>query len=192
MFALLLLTLAPSVAVGLAMGGRLANLKLVSLRASPVLFAGLVLGLAPLFADLSRGAGRALVIGSNLLVAAFLALNVPRNRGAVRLGLLVIALGWLLNMSAIVANEGMPLSRWAYARSGQTGEIAEGEGDFFKIVIADERTRLRALGDVIPIRALGQVVSLGDIALALGIGVVVAGGMRSRGEAPVDEAAPTG
>ena len=53
--------------------------------------------------------------------------------------------------------------------------------DGAKHVLADERTTLRFLGDVIPVGApLNQVVSAGDVAAYLGVGWFVVGTMHRR------------
>lgn len=181
MFKLTIVTLVASIAAGYAAGGRLRRLADLQLRGVPVLLASLVVALLPLLVEVSDSSARWLTAIANLVVIAFLAVNVRANAGLVRVGLAVVAAGWLLNAIVIAANGGMPLSVWAYEQSGQTDPITAGEDGFYKIVVAGEDSRLRFLGDAIPVRALGQVVSVGDILLSVGIGVAVVGGMRGDG-----------
>lgn len=182
MFVILAITLAVAVIAGLATGGRLANLAWVRLRLLPVLYLALAFGLLPLLVGVPSGLNRTLLTASYILVAIWLGANLRARRGALRSGFIVLMAGWLLNTLPIATNGGMPLSLWAYERAGLTEVPTPGEGGFFKIVIADQDSRLRFLGDVIPMRPITQVVSVGDIFLVLGIGIVVGGGMRAPGE----------
>ncbi|HVL89034.1 MAG TPA: DUF5317 family protein [Actinomycetota bacterium] len=194
MFKLMALTIAAAVAAGFLARGRLRRLADVQFRGLPILFVSLGVALLPLLVEVSDSAARWLTGIANLVVIAFLAVNVRAMRGLIRVGLVVVAAGWMLNAIVIAANAGMPLSVRAYERSGQTDPITAGQGGFYKIVVADDDTTLRFLGDAIPVRALGQVVSVGDILLSVGIGVAVTGGMR--GDAtraprePIRQAAP--
>lgn len=178
MFKLMAITLAASVAAGYLAGGRLHRLADLHFRGVPVLMGSLVIALLPVVVTVPDTAARWLTAIANLIVVAFLAINVRVHRGAIRAGLVVVTLGWTLNAVVIAANGGMPLSVRAYERSGQTDPVTAGKDGFYKIVVAGDATRMRFLGDVIPVRALGQVVSIGDVLLSLGIGVTAAGAMR--------------
>ncbi|HEX9697705.1 MAG TPA: DUF5317 family protein [Actinomycetota bacterium] len=178
MFKLLGFTLAASIAGGYLAGGRIRRLADVQFRGTPFLLGSLIVALAPLAVELPNSTARWLTAAANVVVVAFLVVNVRAHHGAVRAGLAIVALGWTLNAIVIASNGGMPLSVWAYEHSGQTDTITAGQDGFYKIVVAGEDSRLRFLGDAIPIRALGQVVSAGDVLLSIGIGVVVGGGMR--------------
>jgi hypothetical protein len=103
---------------------------------------------------------------------------MKESRGAIRIAIAILLLGWLLNAVPIAANGGMPLSLWAYRRAGLTETPTPRTGGFYKIVIASSSTRLNFLGDVIPVAAIRQVVSLGDIALIVGIGCFVVASMQ--------------
>ena len=80
--------------------------------------------------------------------------------------------GVLMNFSVIALNGGMPVlvgaAEAAAGCQGGTPAIAES----YKHVLLDATTRLSFLADVIPIRMFnqGQVVSLGDVFLAVGLG----------------------
>ncbi|MFN2642671.1 MAG: DUF5317 family protein [Actinomycetota bacterium] len=178
MIVLLLTTFIVAVFVGVAVGGHVGRLATLRLRWLPFLYLSAVLGLLPLFAHLSRHASRISVAAGYLLLAVFLVINARSKKDGIRAGLIVILIGWLLNTSAIFANGGMPLSLWAYRASNQAEVPKGGEGGFFKIVIAGPGSRLRMLGDVIPVRPIRQVVSFGDILLVIGIDMIVVFAMR--------------
>ena len=110
----------------------------------------------------------------------FLVSNLRGRSGLLRVGLAVLALGWASNVLVISANGGMPLSSVAYRASGQPGVPDAGHGGFYRITVADEETHLRFLGDVLPVPALRNVFSPGDLLLALGLGMCVAGAMAPR------------
>ncbi|MPZ68051.1 MAG: hypothetical protein GEU71_00790 [Actinobacteria bacterium] len=91
------------------------------------------------------------------LIASFLWFN------RTHVGLLIACVGLVANMAAIGSNGGMPVSRSAMARSGTS---AIGERDA-RHTYADDGTRLRFLGDVIPVG--GKVLSPGDVLMAAGL-----------------------
>jgi hypothetical protein len=138
----------------------------------------------PLFMDSLESSRRAFQLTAFAGVLLFLIVNIAGTRGGVRAGFLIVGLGWALNFIVIAANKGMPLSLWAYAKSGQTEAVTQGSGGFYRIVVAHPGTLFRPLGDVIPVRAIHQVLSIGDCLLLLGASVVIAFGMHLR--APSD------
>lgn len=167
---------------GFLAGGRLGRLSEVRLVGKPLAFGALAVMVVVPLADLGTPLDRVLIAAGYALAAAFLVVNIVRSRGtALRVGLAVLALGWILNATVMVANGGMPLSREAYAASGQLDTPTPGHGGFFKIVLADENTRLRALGDVITLRPFRRVVSAGDLVLMAGLTLTIFAGMRGNG-----------
>jgi hypothetical protein len=178
-----LLLLSTMIGLGLIAGalahGSLKGLKDMHFRQIWVLFLSLLIGLLPLFSDSLNTHRRAFALVSFAGVLVFLVVNILTLHGEVRAGMLVITLGWALNFIVIAANGGMPLSRWAYAHSGQADKITQGTGGFYRIVIAGPKTKLLRLGDVIPVKPYHLVVSIGDIFLILGIAFVIAAAMRT-------------
>jgi uncharacterized protein DUF5317 len=178
-----LLLLSTMIGLGLIIGllarGSFKGLKDIQLRMVWVLFVSLAIAILPLFSDSINEHRRGLLLVANAGVLLFLLVNILTSRGETRAGFLVITLGWALNFTVIAVNGGMPLSRWAYAASGQTQRITEGSGGFYRIVLAGPKTTLLRLGDVIPIRLFREVVSIGDILLFLGIALVIAAAMRT-------------
>src|SRR5205823_2811468 len=144
-----------------------------------------------LLSDSINAHRRALQLAAFAGVLVFLVVNLLTQRGAVLAGMYILTPGWALNFTVVALNGGMPVSLWAYAKSGQTEHITQGSGGFYRIVIAGRHTKLRSLGDVIPFRLYREVVSIGDIVLMLGIAFVIAAAMRTiRRGAPAEQPAP--
>ena len=168
-----------AVAVGLSAGyardGRLGRLGQLRFQA-PVL-----VGSALAF---QAGAGLvpptqrfALVVASYGLVGAWLVTNARRRPLGLRLGIGLAALGWLLNAVAMAPHRGMPVSADALHRVGFPAGYDVADGHLFKHTPDHLRTPVDWLGDVIPVRPLGAVVSAGDLALLAGIAVCLAATM---------------
>ena len=158
-----------ALAIAVLRGGRLTNLGDVELRAWWLLLIALGLQLGTSFlpdSDWSDGLGVALVLSSFFFLMVLVLLN--RNRT----GMWLAGLGVLMNFTVIALNGGMPvLAEAAEVASGF--EVTEPDlSGSFKHVLLDESSRLTVLSDVIPLRlgSLGQVISLGDVFLAVGLG----------------------
>lgn len=184
------ITLLVSIILGTLIGGRLQSIASLRITAIPLSFAALAYMVAGPFIKLNGVSHRLALASAYLTMAVFLVLNFKRNTGGIRLGIAIVALGWVLNATVIVANGGMPLSLHAYALSGHRGAPTPGEGGFFKIVLADDHSVLRRLGDVIPIRPLRQVLSVGDLVLLAGMGLVVVNAMKTQPENAASGKAP--
>ncbi|MFP5310319.1 MAG: DUF5317 domain-containing protein [Actinomycetes bacterium] len=171
----MLFTLLPvvvGVLVGWLRGGRLAAVADAGLRGGWLLVAGFGLQIA---LDLlaARGVlpgteGYPLLLLSQLLVGAWVVRNHRRP------GVALVGLGLLANALVIGANGAMPVDPEAIVAAGGPEE-AELRG---KHVLADDATALRPLADVIPVRPIGTVVSVGDIVLAVGLVPLLAHLMR--------------
>lgn len=122
------------------------------------------------------------LVVSALLVGWFLS----RNRGIRGTGL--VALGLLSNALVVGLNGAMPVSVDAAGRAGTTTQHIL-VGDDQRHELADRTTRLRPLGDVIPVRApwRPEVVSVGDVLVAAGLAQLVFLGMRT-GRGPAKHA----
>ena len=158
-----------ALAIAVLRGGRLTNLGDVELRAWWLLLVALGLQAGTSFLpdeDWAEGLGLAMILVSYFLLMSLVLLN--RNRT----GMWLAGVGVLMNFTVIALNGGMPvLAEAAQVASGFTVTDPDLSGSF-KHVILDETSRLTALADVIPLRlgTLGQVVSLGDVFLAVGLG----------------------
>jgi hypothetical protein len=174
--------------VGIARGGSLATLGRARLRLVPLVFVGLAVQIAALFFT-SRSVAVAMTAVASGGVLAFAAANVRRP------GMVLIAVGAVMNLTVVLANGGMPLSRGALGRAGLDDPFISGRPPAVHRLL-DENTRLRFLGDVIPMPApVGKVFSPGDVVLWTGLLLVVQSltlprgrrrlGARTRGDFPV-------
>lgn len=159
-----------ALAVAVIRGGRLVNLADIELRAWWLLFLALVLQVATRWlpdSGWAEEAGVAMVLLSFLLLMVMVLLNRSKP------GMWIAGLGVLMNFIVIALNGGMPvLAGAAEVASGFTVSNPDLSGTF-KHVPLDETSRLTFFADVIPLRlaGIGEVISLGDIFLALGLGV---------------------
>ncbi|MGH2734454.1 MAG: DUF5317 domain-containing protein [Actinomycetota bacterium] len=151
---------------GLLRGGSLEALASTRFRAPWLLFAGLALQVAfDLWSPswMNASGALAVVLSSNAFVLAWLWLNrrLP--------GVLLAAVGLALNVVVIASNQAMPVSLHAIEAAG--GEATSLPRDL-KHEPAGSDTILPWLGDVIPMPVVGTVISVGDVVLAAGVGVL--------------------
>lgn len=169
------LTVVVGVAVGYLGGGRLRRLAAVSLTRVELLVAA-VAAQAVLTGLTTAGvrtgtAGTALLLGSYIGLIAF----VWANRALP--GMVLVALGSGLNAVVVAANGAMPVSRTAIATvTSDPVDIVAG-----KHRLLEAGDRLPWLADVIPVPVLRQIISVGDIVLAVGVAVLVGSLMLPRG-----------
>ncbi|MGH9155307.1 MAG: DUF5317 family protein [Acidimicrobiales bacterium] len=170
------LALGSGVVAGYAGGGRLHGLGLLRLRAHLLLFGAVATQLAlPAVSDDLRFP---MVTLSYAMVGGWLLVNVGHRATILRVALGLLAVGWMLNAATIAANGGMPVSMEAFHAAGGPAEGLDAAA-IDKHVVSGPGTRLAALGDVIPVPPLGAVVSVGDIAMVVGIMLTVAAAMAS-------------
>jgi hypothetical protein len=159
-----------ALAISVLRGGRLVNLGDIELRAWWLLFLALALQFGTGFLPNEESwawLGVTMVLVSFALIMVMVVLNRSKP------GMGITALGVLMNFVVIAANGGMPvLAGAAEVASGFTVETPDLSGTF-KHVPLDETSHLTFFADVIPLRlvGIGEVISLGDIFLALGLGV---------------------
>lgn len=178
---LVLVTLVLAVLVGWVLGGRLRYLERLPYRSLSLLvgalaamLGGTLLALAGLPARPTQGAGLALAAVLTLLFCV-------RSRAVPGLGL--VSVGLLLNAVVILANAGMPVSRGAALRAGLDPAAAVADA---RHQPEDGQTRLRPLGDVIPVPlpVRPEVASLGDLLGAAGMAQLVVTAMLLGRPAP--------
>lgn len=159
-----------ALAISMLRGGHLVNLGDIELRAWWLLIIALALQLGTSWLpdeSWSETAGLVMILGSFALLMMLVALNRSKP------GMWIAGLGVLMNFIVIAANGGMPvLAGAAEVASGFTVSDPDLSGSY-KHVLLDEGSRLTFFADVIPLRLvnIGEVISLGDIFLALGLGV---------------------
>jgi Family of unknown function (DUF5317) len=149
-------------------GGRVSRLAEVRMRWTPVIFGALAIQvvIVSLLPSGNPSLHRVLHLGSYALAAAFLAANRRTP------GLRVIAVGGLLNATAIVANNGvMPASAYALRTAG---EFTKANGFMNSTQLA--HPKLLFLGDIFAIPRswpLHNVFSIGDICIAAGAAIAI-------------------
>lgn len=159
-------------------GGRLARLADLPLRWGWAALVALALqiGITTLAPTGAYGLHKLLHLASYLLAAAYIFAN---RRIA---GLPILALGAALNLAAITANGGiMPAS----ARAMRLAGLAP--AGHFANSAPLARPHLLALGDVIPIPGpwpLGNVMSIGDLLIVIGLLVILHHASRAPRRAP--------
>lgn len=188
-----ILAVAAGVGFGFLAGGRPRFLAERTMRIWPLLAAGLAL---QVLADRLHGdVATLLLVASYAMLLAFAAVNVAT------VGMWLVATGIALNLAVIGLNAGMPVRAGALvaaglAQPGRAGEVSLAA----KHHLERPSDRLAVLGDIIPVAPLGEVLSFGDMVMAVGTANVVArllappAGRRARATSrpPPVEAAPTG
>ena len=166
------------VSIGVAMlrGGRFINLSEIHLKAWPLLLVGfgmqLIANLLPNDRSCSHGTAVALIILSYLPLLAVVWVNRAEA------GMWLVGLGIFMNFAVISLNGGMPVLPEA-ASLGLGREVTVSSFDALpKHVLLDENTHLSFLGDVIPLRPIRNVISLGDVFLAVGLGIFIEAQLR--------------
>ena len=153
-------------AIGYLTGGRFRHLGARGLRMWPFLAAGLLLQVAS--ERLGSPAGVALLLASYALLVAFAAANVAL------VGMWLVALGIGLNLLTIAVNRGMPVRPSAMVAAGIAGpEEVQSLDIGGKRHLERASDRLLVISDVIPVRPLREVVSFGDVVMAVGIADVL-------------------
>lgn len=148
-------------------GGSVTTLAETTFRWTPLLVAGLLVQITFLYWDpewLGSGGGVAVILGSNLVVAVWLFANRTLP------GLLLAGAGMALNVVVIAANGAMPVLASSAERARITQSIDDAS---IKHEPLDEDTVLPWLGDAIPVPPFKEVLSVGDVVLALGLCRVV-------------------
>jgi hypothetical protein len=178
---LLIGVLAAGVLLGLAFGGSLGKLAELSFRWWWLALLGLAVQFVPVHAH-------ALAVGLLILSYALLTVFVLAN---IRMpGMPLIAIGFVLNMVAVAANGGMPVSdhalHVAYGKDylAQVRELTAGRGGA-KHHLQRPDDVLVILTDVIPIGAPVHVIaSAGDLLSLIGAGWLLFGATLGRTGSP--------
>jgi hypothetical protein len=163
---LVLVAASSAAIIAIVRGGSLKSLAATDLRHPWIVFAALVIQIIPDVASpdsFPRAVGVGALVISYGAVALFMLLN--RNLA----GMLVAAAGFSLNALVIGLNGAMPVSTWAADIAGIEGLADVG----VKHELAGPHTVLGFLGDVIPIPATLQILSIGDVILATGLSLLV-------------------
>jgi hypothetical protein len=155
------------VALGYLSGGRIGGLRTIPVRALWLVWLAAAAQLAQYYVPGLHGPAALAVVFA--VVLTWLAVNLPRWPAAARIAGVLIVLGASLNGLAIALNGRMPYDAGAAPAT-----------DTPKNVAADERTRVAALGDTIPLAPLHALISPGDILIGGGACAFVLIAMRRR------------
>ncbi len=173
----LVLVIFVATTIALLRGGRLSNLADIRLRLWWLLPLGFGIQATPAFFPEDAAWAPDLAVALVLISYLPLLLLVILNRE--RQGMWLAGIGILMNFSVIAANGGMPvLEEAARAAAGYDEGVQVILG--YKHVPLDAGTHLSFLADVIPVRLFGQgqVISLGDVLLAVGLGAFLEDELR--------------
>jgi hypothetical protein len=165
--------------LGLLAGGRLSLLGEVHLRWWGLLLCGVGLQLLAGPAGLDGRLGTTAVAASYVCLLGFALAN--RSLG----GMPIVVVGLALNATVILVNGGMPVRPEAVSAVGlDPAELDAGDLGA-KRHLEGPDDRLTFLGDVLPLRPLGEVVSVGDLVLAAGVAGLLFRLLRPRTPAPL-------
>lgn len=161
------------VLAGLARGGRPSLDHPPTLRLLPALVVGVALQWVPELLGATETAAFPAVACSYLSLAAFTVANLRLA------GIPVVLVGLVLNIAVIFPNGGMPVRPAAVVQTGIVGSDEVALVDFgAKRHLERDDDVLVLLGDVVPVAPLREVLSVGDLVLAAGVGSVVFGLIR--------------
>jgi hypothetical protein len=131
--------------------------------------------------DAGAGTHRAIVLLSYAAIGTWLVLNARGRPPWLRRALVLVAVGWLLNLAAIALNGGMPVSQSALAYVGEArAEVSQGQ--LWKHVRASPDAPLSNLGDVIPVPGpigVRSVISVGDLVMLAGFALTLSSAMTA-------------
>jgi hypothetical protein len=175
------LTIVLGLSIGRLRGGRFRNLASVHLRRPGVVVAAVALQAGMGALDVGATARWLALVGSYALIGLWLAVNLTDRPTWFRVGIACLALGYGLNVAAIVPNGDMPVSAAALRRAGGSEGALHQAPNLDKHVTFEDPGGWSWLGDVVPVPALRVVVSIGDLALLGGVLTVLSGGMGARG-----------
>ena len=167
------------VVVGLLRGGRIHSLTDLPLRRPGLAAAAVSAQAAATVVRPDVVPPWPLFAASYLAVGVWLAVNVHASAGGARRGYACVAVGYVLNMAAVLPNGGMPVSIAALRRAGGSERAFLQLPNLEKHIAAQDDAVMALLGDVVPIPALSAVISVGDIVILVGVTMLVVLGMAS-------------
>jgi hypothetical protein len=181
---LFIIAVAAGAALALVAGGSVRNLARLPIFGLPLVLVWLALGLQFGLLVLADGVVTPALLLSYALIASAVALVFVRvvregDLGGTAWGLVIVGAGWLLNALVIAANGGMPYARETLVNAGMSPDPADHGVLIPKRIPRTDDTHLAALGDVIQLPGTGQLVSSGDLVLAVGFAVLVFAAMTA-------------
>lgn len=166
------------VSLGRLRGGRFQALSALRLRATGLVALAVIVqfGLGAVSSDAWRYVA---LVASYGLMGVWLAVNLRDGPKWRRGGLALVAAGYALNLLAILPNGNMPVSTDALRRAGGSEASFEEKPNIDKHVASGAGDVWPWLGDVIAVPPLQAVISVGDVAMLIGVVVVVCGAMTA-------------
>jgi hypothetical protein len=161
-----LVAVALGLLLGLAVGGRPRFVADHPIRGMALLVAGLLLQVLGAVVNLG-GAANAAILGSYALLVAFAVVNVRL------VGMAIVTLGLAANFVVIAVNAGMPVQARAIISAGASAAQIPHLHYGSKRHLERESDRLTFLADVVPVAPLHEVVSFGDLVMAVGVADVI-------------------
>jgi hypothetical protein len=152
-----------AVVVSLLRGGRISNIAEIRLRGWWLLFVGFGMQIAAGFLDTERSD-----LATGLVLLSFVPLMTVVWLNRNEAGMWIAGIGILMNFTVIALNSGMPVLPEAVELAGGSAETFALDA---KHVLLTADTRLPFLADIIPLPT--SVISLGDVFLAVGLGVFI-------------------
>jgi hypothetical protein len=159
---LFLLVAGAGVAVGVARGGALGNLREAGVSAARLGLACLAVQALVVVLPL-RAVGLPMVLGAVLLLAALATLLWVARPNARLPGVPLLALGLFLNLLVVLCNLGMPVPAQTLERAGIGVEQPAPDRPDPKHVLERDGTRLGVLGDRLAVRPLRTVTAYGTV-----------------------------
>lgn len=160
-------------AVGLLLGGRLRSLGEPQFRRWPLLFVGLGLQLV---AEWAGPFDLVTLLASYVCLLIFCLVNLLNVRG-----MAIVLIGVALNATVIAVNESMPVRRSAlYAADVVDRDWTPRQQLDHKHHLERPDDSLMVLADIIPVPPLREVVSFGDLIMAVGMANVLTQLLRPR------------
>ena len=162
------LTIVGAFVIGLATGGRPRHLAEHAFRLGFLPIVGVALDIASEVNAL-HAIWFPIALASYACLVAFVVANIRLT------GMFLVLIGLGLNVLTIAVNVGMPVRADAVVASGYADDLAEARKDDYGAKHHLERRddTLMPISDVIPVRPIKRVLSIGDLIMAIGIGVVV-------------------
>jgi hypothetical protein len=161
-----LVAVAVGLLVGLAAGGRPRFVADHPIRGVGLLVAGLCLQVLATLFNLG-GAANVAILGSYALLIAFAVVNVRL------VGMAILTLGLVANFTVIAVNGGMPVRAKAIVSAGASPAEVPHLHFGTKRHLERSSDRLTLLADDIPVRPLHEVLSFGDLVMAVGVADVI-------------------
>lgn len=159
---------AVGVLLGLATGGRPSNVSRRALRLVWLLTVSALLQVAAEVFDVTATIGLTMALVSYVGLSTFAVANIRL------VGMPVVFVGLVANLTVISVNGGMPVRESSIVASHAATRPEIAALDFgAKRHLSTSDDTLTALGDIIPVRVTGEVVSFGDLILAFGVANVI-------------------